>query len=193
MTPPQRHRENYSPAITFISTVAIALGKFTQSRDLLFGLVVSGRSSLSNGLEDVLGPCLNLMPIRVHDPIHLSHVLPSVREQYAQGQQYETSQFWELTDRCKDTDCGPSLHSFGVAVQFQNVEENPALPGLDASLQILDGQCEPLHADTVWVVAKPVEDGKKWKVGLAASPEFHTEEIIEALMEVLGQVIEGTH
>jgi hypothetical protein len=78
-------------------------------------------------------------------------------------------------------------------VQFQNVEENPALPGLDASLQILDGQCEPLHADTVWVVAKPVEDGKKWKVGLAASPEFHTEEIIEALMEVLGQVIEGTH
>lgn len=115
-------RNGLTPATLFTALSACALARSTKSSDVVFGLLVSGRSMLPSGLQDVIGPCLNVIPIRVRfsDDPTVDSTLNCVEEQRLGGLQFETSQFSDIAGHCTDWPGQPK--DFGVVIQFQNIE-----------------------------------------------------------------------
>jgi ferricrocin synthase len=71
---------------------ALILSAYTDSSDVLFGTVVSGRHAAIDGIEDVIGPCLATLPTR----LRLGRVR-SIRDMlhYIQRQNLDSLQFYD--------------------------------------------------------------------------------------------------
>ena len=54
-----------TPQILFQAALAQLLGLYLGSEDVVFGLVTSGRTIPVAGIEDIIGPCLAIVPVRV--------------------------------------------------------------------------------------------------------------------------------
>ncbi|TLD19950.1 hypothetical protein PspLS_09529 [Pyricularia sp. CBS 133598] len=115
--------DNSTPAGVFVAACALAISRVTGVRDVVFGLLVSGRSTLPDLLSDVVGPCINMIPIRVDtgafSTIH--DMVAFIQDQMVSSMKFELCQFSDIK-ACMGWD--PSLN-FGFEVQFQNINENP--------------------------------------------------------------------
>lgn len=69
-----------TPATLFTSAVALTIARLTSSIDVLFGRLLSGRSSLPPRLRDIVFPTITTLPVRVRLPSAVS-----IAEQDAAG------------------------------------------------------------------------------------------------------------
>ncbi|KAF3391209.1 Enniatin synthase [Talaromyces pinophilus] len=114
-----RSEGDFSAATVFVTAYALALFKATGSPDITLGRVVSGRSALPPHLQNVFGPGINFVPLRVQLDQKVTHqqFLDSFHNQYVKGPLYETVGFKDLINECtawKDD-------YFGCTVQYQNI------------------------------------------------------------------------
>jgi hypothetical protein len=114
-----RSEGDLSAATEFATAYALALFLATGSPDITLGWVVSGRSALPPHLQNVFGPGINFVPLRVQLDQKVTHqqFLDSVHNQYVNGLLYETVGFKDLINECtawKDD-------YFGCTVQYQNI------------------------------------------------------------------------
>ena len=118
-------RTETTAASHFIAACAFAISKTTHASDIVFGLTVSGRANLSSPLDKVIGPCLNVIPIRVkiNEGTSFNHVLSQIQEQRAAGIGHETATCSSILKSC--TDWPEHLRRFSCMVQFQDIDENP--------------------------------------------------------------------
>jgi amino acid adenylation domain-containing protein len=72
---------------------ALVLSRYSHERDVLFGVTVSGRSSSQEGVESLVGLCINTLPLRVRvrsaEPV--VSWLRGVQAKYAELREYEHS------------------------------------------------------------------------------------------------------
>ncbi|KFZ18629.1 hypothetical protein V501_01109 [Pseudogymnoascus sp. VKM F-4519 (FW-2642)] len=188
-TCPAPHRRNgLTPAALFTALSACALAKSTKSSDVVFGLVVSGRSMLPSALQDVISPCLNVIPIRVQfgDDGTLKFALKCVEEQLLRGLRFETSQFSDIVEHCTDWPGPPK--DFGVVVQYQNIEENPTvdISGENSRLYVHERE-EDTDTAVVTIFAKPVQGF--WNLEIIANVKFHSQHDIATMLEELVALI----
>jgi aryl carrier-like protein len=110
---------SFSAATVFSTACALALSKATGSSDITFGRVVSGRSALPPHLQNVFGPCINFVPLRVQLDQNISQqqVLHSVHNQYVNSLLYETVGFKDIINECANW----KDDYFGCTVQYQNI------------------------------------------------------------------------
>lgn len=54
-----------TPLSVFQASWAQLLSAYLQSSDICFGTVLSGRTALLEGVENIIGPCFNVLPIRI--------------------------------------------------------------------------------------------------------------------------------
>ncbi|PNP38749.1 hypothetical protein TGAMA5MH_09314 [Trichoderma gamsii] len=175
-------------ATVFIAACAHALAKFTHSTDLVFGLTVSGRSSLSAELKDVMGPCLNIVPIRakVQQETLLRDVISQVQSQRHHSVAYEAAGSKNLLQDC--TDWPPSLRRYNCIVQFQNIDENPALfSGSGPQLNIV---AKPglVQTNDIFIIAKPTKD--HWSLEISGSDSYDLKQLREFLDGVCASILE---
>lgn len=114
-----RSEGSVSAASVFSTACAFALSKATGESDITLGRVVSGRSSLPPSLQDVFGPCINFVPLRLQVDKDVSHkqALHSVHDQYINSIPYETVGFKQIIADCTDW----NDDYFGCTVQYQNI------------------------------------------------------------------------
>jgi amino acid adenylation domain-containing protein len=104
---------------TFIkASWSIVLSHIANESDLVFGNLVSGRSL---SLDRVVGPCLNIVPVRVRlDPsCTVLELLRQIQNQQLASIPFETLGFREIV---KVTDWHPSTR-YSSVVQHQNIPE----------------------------------------------------------------------
>nr|RBQ92261.1 hypothetical protein FVER53263_11762 [Fusarium verticillioides] len=101
------------------------LAKVTGKTDVIFGNVISGRNA-SNipGIQSIVGPCLNIVPVRVRQQSSWTVLDLS---QYIQNQQvdnmpYETLGFREIISKCTDWD-DDGVNGFSTVVQHQSMPQ----------------------------------------------------------------------
>jgi aryl carrier-like protein len=119
-----------TPAIKFVAACAAMLARITYNNDVVFGCIVSGRSSVPLELRDVCGPCLNEIPIRVTFPDGHSSpitVLDQVRGQLLESSAHETVGFDEIAAHC--TSWSPDVEDFDFTVHYQNSGDSQQLKG----------------------------------------------------------------
>ncbi|KAG2418554.1 hypothetical protein HFD88_001655 [Aspergillus terreus] len=90
--------------------------------DILFGQLRSCRTMNVPGIEDVVGPCTNVTPVRVtYSPTwRVGEVLQAVQEQHAQSIPFETIGWRDIVSHCTEW---PSTASLQTVVLHQGEEQ----------------------------------------------------------------------
>lgn len=99
---------------------SLVLAQLSGSDDVVFGHVISGRNSSAPGLDQVVGPCLNIIPVRVKldRDLQVSNLLSHVQDQQIANIPFETLGFSEIIKHCTDW---PTATYFSSVVQHQNL------------------------------------------------------------------------
>jgi aryl carrier-like protein len=105
---------------------ALVLARAAATTDVVFGHLVSGRNmALPRGagdVDEVLGPCLNLIPVRVQlqgDSSTASALIRQVYDQHLAAIPFETLGFPTIVERCT---AWPLWTRFSTVVQHQNLD-----------------------------------------------------------------------
>ncbi|KAJ5157219.1 uncharacterized protein N7482_008319 [Penicillium canariense] len=132
-------------ATIFTAAWGFALSQTTGKNDIVFGRAVSGRANSSPDIdiENVIGPCLNLAPVRVIIPSTGLGVAPtttdtkaiihSLQSQFNDSLDHETVGLSEIVKHCTDWPSG--VRSFGAVIYFQNIREQSHNTSHDIHLQ----------------------------------------------------------
>lgn len=102
---------------------AVVLAQLCSSTDIVFGNLISGRNAGVDGVESIVGPCLNIIPVRIQlEPAKWTalDLLRRVQSQLVSGMSFESLGFREMIQKCTDW---PAWTYFSSIVQHQNLAE----------------------------------------------------------------------
>jgi hypothetical protein len=120
---------NVTTATVVKAAWSTVLAKVTGKTDVVFGHLISGRNVSSvPGIEAIVGPCLNVVPVRVcHQPSWtVLDLLQHIQKQQVDNMPYESLGFREIIDKCTDWD-HDGANGFSTVVQHQSMPQTGAL------------------------------------------------------------------
>ncbi|KAG2417796.1 hypothetical protein HFD88_000895 [Aspergillus terreus] len=143
---------------------ALVLGQLTRRPDIVIGQTVHGRSSLPlAGIETILGPCLNFVPIHVqiHPTWTAERFLHHVQDSHIQTTAYD---YLELADIIEQSTSWAPGTSLGAIFHHQNIDTKMeiSLQGMKNSKTIHHLTGSYIHQQMrseVWVYSMPVDQG----------------------------------
>jgi hypothetical protein len=130
-------RKNITAATVVKGAWSAALARIAGKSDIVFGHVISGRNSGVANIENIVGPCLNTVPVRVvyRPEWTVIDLLNYIQDQQIANMPYESLGFREITRHCTDW---PDWTNFSSVLQHdQNItSEKPTLQlgGIEFSL-----------------------------------------------------------
>jgi amino acid adenylation domain-containing protein len=93
-------RHKITLACLLYSAWGILLQRYNNSRDVIFGTTVSGRSSKVKGIEDIVGLFINTVPLRIrtssNDSEMVKDFLYRIDEELRERQEYESASLVEI-------------------------------------------------------------------------------------------------
>ena len=121
----------YLPSLSSINITAatilkaawgMVLAETSASSDVVFGTLISGRNAVP-GVESIIGPCLNLNPVRIEfkDRWTAIDLLHHIQDQQVANMQHESLGFREIVRNCTDW---PDWTTFSSVIQHQNFESS---------------------------------------------------------------------
>lgn len=161
-------------ASLFTLACASALSFLSGSTDVVFGRVVSGRAAIPASLQDVVGPCLNRLPVRVNftPGKPKSEMLESLQKQSIESIARETVGLLDIVKYC--TDWPGDTQDWNIWTQYQNVDEQPTLdlPSAIGSLRSKEMWNIPVAGNFLEVFALPSGDKETLTVRVISGPGY---------------------
>jgi aryl carrier-like protein len=113
--------ENVTPATVIKAAWSLVLAQWSAQTDIVFGNVISGRNADVLGVENIVGPCVNLVPVRIQFQHRWSvlDLLQSIQTQQVAAMPYESLGFREIIKHCTDW---PDWANFSTVCQHQNIQ-----------------------------------------------------------------------
>jgi hypothetical protein len=100
------------------------LAQVSASADVVFGHTISGRNAAVEGVENMIGPCLNMVPVRVQFGSGAGstarQLLRQVQDQQIANMAHEVLGFREIIRHCTSW---PRWTYFASTVQHQNMDQ----------------------------------------------------------------------
>ena len=124
---------------------AYVLVQVSASADVVFGHTISGRNAAVEGVGNMIGPCLNLLPVRVRfggPGWTARHLLHQVQDQQLANMPHEVLGFREIIRHCTTW---PGWTYFTSTVQHQNVDQSTVVRLGDVDYQV--GCASTAHED----------------------------------------------
>ncbi|KAL9058760.1 MAG: hypothetical protein Q9206_001788, partial [Seirophora lacunosa] len=114
---------NITEATILKAAWALTLAQLSGSSDIVFGNLISGRNVPLDGVESIVGPCLNIVPVRIALAPKLTalDLLRKVQSQQVAGMPYEALGFRDIIQSCTDW---PEWAYFSTIVQHQNLAQD---------------------------------------------------------------------
>ncbi|KAL8924366.1 MAG: hypothetical protein Q9208_004148 [Pyrenodesmia sp. 3 TL-2023] len=121
---PSLTSRNITEATILKAAWALTLAQLSGSSDVVFGNLISGRNVPLDGVESLVGPCVNIIPVRIglSPKITALELLRKVQSQQVAGMPYESLGFREIVQSCTNW---PEWTYFSTIVQHQNLAHNP--------------------------------------------------------------------
>ncbi|EJP60951.1 nonribosomal peptide synthase [Beauveria bassiana ARSEF 2860] len=175
----------------FTTACAYAFSHISASHDIVFGLLVTGRSTLHPSLHDVYGPCVNIIPVRYqasqsHD---FAATCRQIQAQCTESRSHEMAQFRDIAQMCTTSD---DPWKFGAMIQFQDVKETSWITTRPSSLcfksvNVTTVQEEYLFSDTLYVFAEPFEG--YWNVCVSGDGRCYDDSFVQSALESIIQAL----
>ena len=126
---------NITPATVVKAAWSLVLAQVTAKSDIVFGHIISGRNAAVQGIESVVGPCLNIVPVRVkyHSSWKVSDLLRFVQDQQVDNMPYESLGFREIIRKCTEWD---DWTNFSTVLQHQSMARSTELVIADNSYKV---------------------------------------------------------
>ncbi|PHH65679.1 hypothetical protein CDD81_1765 [Ophiocordyceps australis] len=104
---------------------ALVLAEMSGTSDVVFGSVIWGRNAMYAGVEQVTGPCIDNIPVRVQLSSGMTRrqVLQQVQRQYFEAVSHESFQYKRIVQECTDWAPWQRLSSL---VEYENLGEETA-------------------------------------------------------------------
>jgi amino acid adenylation domain-containing protein/non-ribosomal peptide synthase protein (TIGR01720 family) len=121
---------NITTATVVKAAWSVVLAQITGNSDIVFGHIISGRNvSRVPGIEGIVGPCLNMVPVRVRHQLSWTvlQLLRHVQDQQVDNMAYESLGFREIMSECTDWDEAQHHHNFTTVVQHQSMPQTGSL------------------------------------------------------------------
>ncbi|OQE06785.1 hypothetical protein PENVUL_c016G05101 [Penicillium vulpinum] len=112
---------NVTIATVMQAAWALALAKISAQSDVVFGLTISGRNATVPGIESTVGPCVNVIPVRVKLNENWTGVdlFRYLQDQQISNMPFESLGFREIIKQCTEW---PDWTYFTTSVFHQNVD-----------------------------------------------------------------------
>ncbi|OGE56404.1 hypothetical protein PENARI_c003G09293 [Penicillium arizonense] len=112
---------NVTIATVMQAAWALTLAKLSAQSDVVFGLTISGRNATVPGIENTVGPCVNVIPVRIKLSEHWTGVdlFRYIQDQQVSNMPFESLGFREIIKQCTDW---PAWTYFTTSVFHQNVD-----------------------------------------------------------------------
>ncbi|KAF1937772.1 acetyl-CoA synthetase-like protein [Clathrospora elynae] len=178
--------KNITMASLLSSAWALVLSSITGEDDVVYGHLVAGRNADIPGVAEIVGPCLNIVPVRVRT--HLAkapaELVRSVHEQYISLGQSDSAQLNEIIQDCTDWPAGSEFDSI---VQHQNINEHPAIDfaGNMAKFQWFKNPFRV--AEQLWLLTEP--QGDQLKLTLDGNTRILTVETTHSVLDMFAATI----
>lgn len=116
--------EGVSPATIFHAACAITFSRQYNQGEVLFGRLVTGRSMLPSTLQNVMGPCMTEVPIRItiNPEDTIATVALQLQKQFIEDSLHEAAGMAEIIENC--TDWSDKAKDFGWRTAFQQEEDS---------------------------------------------------------------------
>ena len=180
--------QSFTFATVLKAAWALVLAQHANTPDVVFGHLVSGRAGTMDGIDDVVGPCINLVPVRIRlsRTSTASELLSSVQDQYIAAIPHETLGFNRVIQECTNW---PRRTRFSSVVQHQNIEEVTSVPfehgKTNAEVQL---SCPDHDSADLWIISIPKSD--KIEVTLNCNDGLVPEDLAKELLKHLCSNIE---
>ncbi|PYI35680.1 nonribosomal peptide synthase SidD [Aspergillus indologenus CBS 114.80] len=168
---------------------ALTLARVLQTRDITFGGVTTGRTLDLIGVENVVGPCYQLAPIRINIQREwtAADLLRAVQRQSAESAAYDFVGFENIARECAPAWQGAG--SFDSIVHHQDFEDFDTMPfaGRECAVDILNP-----HGDAAYPV-KVVSfvKGGQLQLGVVGSEEEEVKRWLGLVAETVREVVSG--
>lgn len=164
--PPVAHG-NITIATVVKSAWALVLAQLSARSDVVFGHTISGRNAAVAGVENIIGPCVNMVPVRIKFEPHWTalDLLRQVQDQQVANMPYEALGFREMARNCTEW---PAWTNFTTVVQHQNIDQNKEMQLGDNMYKLGAAGTDEDFADFS-VVSTPLEEADMVEIGLSFS------------------------
>ncbi|EUC27911.1 hypothetical protein COCCADRAFT_110508 [Bipolaris zeicola 26-R-13] len=180
--------ENLTTASVVSAAWAITLSHITGEEDVTYASIVAGRNSNVPYISEIVGPCVNVVPVRAQVPPSktLTELAFSIQEQYLSLGESDSMGFKDIVQSCTDWPAGTNFDS---VIQHQNIDENPTLnfPGTDGRLKWF--QNPHLVSDILTVMSHP-QNGRL-KLVVSGNTHIITMENADMISRMLCDTITG--
>jgi NRPS condensation-like uncharacterized protein/aryl carrier-like protein len=143
---------------------AVTLAKISAQPDVVFGLTINGRNASVPGIETAVGPCVNMIPVRVAFGENWNglDLLRYIQDQSVANMPYENLGFREIIQRCTEW---PKSSYFSTSVFHQNVHYEGNIT-LDEELYRIGGAGVVDNLSDLTFVSTPLAQEGKYHVSL---------------------------
>ncbi|EAW07799.1 nonribosomal peptide synthase Pes1 [Aspergillus clavatus NRRL 1] len=150
--------DNITIATVMQAAWAVTLAKLSAQPDVVFGLTISGRNTSIPGIENTVGPCLNVIPVRVKFGEKWTglDLFRYLQDQQIANMPFEALGFREIIRRCTDW---PDSTYFTTSVFHQNVEYEGQMQ-LDNTTYRMGGVGVVDNFTDMTLFSKSISDGK---------------------------------
>ncbi|MCJ1251266.1 hypothetical protein MMC30_008497 [Trapelia coarctata] len=123
---PALNSKNVKPSTIFKAAWALTLAQLTGKSDIVFGNLISGRNAAVYGVENIVGPCVNIVPVRIAlgSKATALNLLRMIQGQQVASMPHESLGFREFIQQCTDW---PEWTYFSSVVQHQNISQEMPL------------------------------------------------------------------
>ncbi|KAJ6279029.1 hypothetical protein J3E71DRAFT_242872 [Bipolaris maydis] len=127
------------------SAWALVLSIVSGEEDVVYAQLVGGRNSDIPGITEIVGPCINIAPVRadVSAAKTVADLLHSVQEQYVSIGESDSMGFNDIVGQCTNWPAGTMFDSY---IKHQNIDANP-------EIHIADGISKVQWFDNPFTVA----------------------------------------
>ena len=179
---------NITLASLVSSAWAIVLSKTTKRGDVVYGQIVAGRNANFPGIQHVIGPCVNIIPVRiaVSPEQPAIELLASVQDQHLSLDQSDSMGLEDIKKECTDW---PSDVDFDSLLQHFGPEGLPQVQVRNKHVRIeylKHGLASNLHLGVLSMVKND-----RLKLQISGSSQITDADTINALLVDLRSAVES--
>lgn len=153
-------QDGVSVATLFHAACALVLSRQFQQQEVVLGRLVTGRAMLPGHLQNVVGPTMTEVPIRiaVESNDTVSTIAQRLQSQFLQDSAHEAVGMVQIIRNCTDWPT-EEVNDFGWRTAFQQQEDGElTFLGRSSSLSFYKGAVPPRTRPEIY--ATPTKDGK---------------------------------
>jgi hypothetical protein len=187
---------NATFAIVVKAAWSIILSYISGTTDVVFGSLVFGRDPLVDGIADMVGACINIVPNRVHFASQwtIADLLKNVKQQQVSIIPFETTLLRAIGEYAS----WPTSTRFGSIVQHQNIDESiiyksPDGPYHSSPWSLIGHASYPGLCDDVvdcWITTEPLPQETRlyFEYNSTAIPDETAANISQLLCDIVDTI-----